>query len=168
MTIWLSSTFVNFVEKHWGDLASVIGFAFTIYTLLRTKQAAEAAKQAAFEIRERLIRELTVADFATVLATIEETKRLHRLQAWELSLDRYSLLRRLLVSIQESSPALKEEHRSVIAGVIQQFRTMEETIERARHKKTQADLDPVRLNNIAGRALDDLNGIMISIRQAGS
>jgi hypothetical protein len=157
---------LGFLTKHWGDVASVIGFAFAMYTLLRTKRAAEAAKRAAVEVRERLNRVNTVADFAAVLATIEEIKRLHRVKAWEISLDRYSVVRRLLVSIQESSPSIGDVQRAVLAGAIEQFRTMEQTVERARSRNAQDDLDLARLNKTAARVLDDLNGVMISIRQA--
>jgi hypothetical protein len=43
---------------------------------------------------------------------------------------------------------------------------MEQTVERARYKNAQDDLDLARLNKTAARILDDLNGVMISIRQA--
>jgi len=89
-----SDEFLGFFRKHWGDVASVIGFAFAMVTLLLTKRAAEAAKRAAVEVRNRLNRVNTVADFAEVVATIEEIKRLHRVKAWEISLDRYSFVRR--------------------------------------------------------------------------
>ena len=69
---------VGFLEKHWGDIASVAGFTFAIYTLLRIKSAAEQAKKVAIEIRERLTRVNSVADFAAALEIIEEIKRLHR------------------------------------------------------------------------------------------
>jgi hypothetical protein len=110
----------------------------------------------------------TVADFAAVLATIEEIKRLHRVKAWEISLDRYSVVRRLLVSVQESSPTLSDQQQSVLAGAIGQFRMMEETVERARSRNTQESLDLARLNETASKVLDDLNRVMISIRQAAN
>jgi hypothetical protein len=157
---------LGFLGRHWGDVASVIGFAFAMVTLLLTKRAAEAARHAAVEVRERLNRVNIVADFAEVLATIEEIKRLHRVKAWEISLDRYSFVRRLLVSVQESSPSISEVQRAVLAGAIEQFRTMEQTVERARYKNAQDDLDLARLNKTAARILDELNGVMISVRQA--
>jgi len=156
----------------WGDLASVIGcfvsiigFSFAIYTLLRTKKAAEAAREAAIEVRERLTRVNTVAEFAEALATIEEIKRLHRAKKWEISLDRYSVVRRLLVSIQGSSPTLGDQQRAVLAGAIEQFRTMEQTVERARSGHVQRDPDHARLNKVAAKIHDELNSVMISIRQ---
>jgi hypothetical protein len=100
------------------------------------------------------------------LAIIEEIKRLHRVRAWEISLDRYSVVRRLLGSVQESSPSVSEEQRTVLAGAIEQFRVMEQTVERARSRNTQDDLDLARLNKMASKVLDQLNGVMISIREA--
>ena len=157
---------LGFLQKHWGDVASVIGFAFAMVTLLLTKRAAEAAKGAAIEVRNRLNRVNAVADFAQVLATIEEIKRLHRVKAWEISLDRYSVVRRLLVSVQESSPTISDEQRAVVAGAIEQFRIMERTVGRARSRNAHDDLDLARLNTTAAKILDELNGVMISIRQA--
>ena len=154
---------LGFIGKHWGDLASVIGFVFAIYTLLRTKRAAEAAKTAAFEVRDRLTRVNTVAEFATILAAIDEIKRLHRVKAWLICLDRYSIVRRLLVSVQESSPNLRDEQHAVLAQAIEQFRIMEQTVERARSKNAQDDLDLARLNKIASKTLDELNRVMIAI-----
>lgn len=156
---------LGFVEKHWGDLASVIGFVFAIYTLLQTKQAAEAAKDAATEVRDRLTRVNTVADLASVLSMIEEIKRLHRVKAWEICLDRYSAVRRLLVSVHESSPHLRDKQHAILAGAIEQFRIMEQTVERARSKNAQDQLSLARLNNVASNVLDQLNGVMISIRE---
>lgn len=97
---------------------------------------------------------------------IDEIKRLHRVRAWEICLDRYSVVRRLLVSVQESSPNVREEQHAVLAGAIEQFRIMEQTVERARSKSTQDDLDLARLNKMASKILDELNGVMISIREA--
>lgn len=162
----MASAIVGFVETHWGDIASVAGFIFAIYTLLRIKSAAEQAKQVAIEIRERLTRVNSVAEFAAALEIIEEIKRLHRVKAWEISLDRYSAVRRLLVSIQETSSKISEDQRAVLASSIALFRIMEQTVERARSKSPQADPDLARLNKSASKILDDLNSVMISIRQA--
>lgn len=160
------SELLSFAKKHWGDVASVVGFAITIYTLLRTKRAAEAAREAAVQVRDRLTGVNTATDFATVLAIIEEIKRLHRVRAWEICLDRYAAVRRLLVSVQESSRNIRDEQRGVLAGAIEQFRIMERSVERARSKSAQDDLDIARLNKAASKILDDLNGVMISIREA--
>ena len=82
------------------------------------------------------------------------------------SLDRYSHVRRLLVSIQETSSKITEDQRAVVATSIGLFRIMEQTVERARSKNPREDPDLARLNKSASKILDDLNGVMISIRQA--
>jgi hypothetical protein len=63
---------VNFFRAHWGDAASVAGFIFAVYTLLRIKRTAEQVKAASIDIRERLTRVNLVAEFATGLAIIED------------------------------------------------------------------------------------------------
>jgi Co/Zn/Cd efflux system component len=160
---------VNFFRAHWGDIAntaSVAGFIFAICTLLRIKRTGEQVKAATIEIRERLTRTNSVAEFAAAVQIVEEIKRLHRIGAWETSLDRYSAVRRLLVSIQESSSKITEAQRTVLASSIEQFRVMEQTVERARSRNPPGDPDLARLNKTASKILDELNSVMISIRQA--
>jgi len=120
------------------------------------------------DVRKRLTYVYTLADILSVLENIEEIKRLHRAKAWEILLDRYSAVRRRLVSIQGSAAAVNISRKDniVVMNAIGHFRTMEQEVERARSKKAQDELDSARLNEIASKVLDELNGVMISIRQA--
>jgi len=136
----------GFLRRHWGDLASVAGFIFAIYTLLRIRSAAEQAKDVAIGIRERLTRVNVVVEFAAALEIVEEIKRLHRAGAWEISLDRYSAVRRLLVSIQRSSSKITGDQMAILEKSIDRFRTMEQVVERGRSKNPQEIPDLARLN----------------------
>lgn len=98
---------------------------------------------------------------------MDEIKRLHRAQAWELVPDRYSMLRRMLTSIQTLNPDLTDEQRTILGGAILQFRTMENQVEKARAANEFEDLNLARFNRIVTQQLDELDKVMLSIRQAG-
>jgi|ERR1039457_5090261 hypothetical protein len=156
-----------FFAENWGSIATVLGFVVTIWTLVRTKTAAVAARQAAEATKAQLSRVDTMTEFSSAIAIMDEIKRLHRVRAWELLPDRYSILRRLLASIQTLNPDLTDDHRSILGGAIVQFRTMEHQVETARAANRHAELDLARLNRTVAKQLDELDKVMLSIRQAG-
>ena len=86
----------QFFAEHWGDIASVLGFAFTIWFLIQTKSAADAARDAAIQSRSKLLLIDSVSDCAAAISMMEEIKRLHRSATWSIPPDRYSTLRRSL------------------------------------------------------------------------
>jgi hypothetical protein len=98
---------------------------------------------------------------------MDEIKRLHRARAWELVPDRYSVLRRLLASIQTLNPDLTDEQKTILGGAVVQFRTMEHQVETARARGRMADLNLARFNRIVAKQLDELDKVMLSIREAG-
>jgi hypothetical protein len=53
---------MDFLVKHWGDLASLLGFALTIWFAWSAKTAAEQARKAANEVRDRISRFDTLAE----------------------------------------------------------------------------------------------------------
>lgn len=55
---------MDFLTKHWGDLASVPGFALTIWFAWSAKTAAEQARAAANEVRDKISRFDTVAELS--------------------------------------------------------------------------------------------------------
>lgn len=156
-----------FLLNNWGNFLTIIGFIVTILTLLRTKAAAVAARQAAELTKLQVSRIDTLGEFASAIAIMDEIKRLHRAQAWELVPDRYSMLRRMLTSIQTLNPDLTDEQRTILGGAILQFRTMENQVEKARAANEFEDLNLARFNRIVTQQLDELDKVMLSIRQAG-
>jgi hypothetical protein len=77
------------VARHWGDLASLAGFGLTIWAIFKAKGAAEQARDAARQVRDRISSLDTVAALAAAVTTLEELKGLHRIRAWDLVLVRY-------------------------------------------------------------------------------
>jgi hypothetical protein len=115
---------MDFIKKHWGDLASVLGFALTIWFAWRAKTAAEQARDAADEVRDQISRFDTIAELSAAITIIEEIMRLQRTQAWEIVwdivLDRHSILRGHLVRSQagiesEAQRAFVEERSITFA-----------------------------------------------------
>jgi hypothetical protein len=102
-----------------GLVVTVIGFAVTIHNVLRSKHAAEQTKREVDRVRGELSRRDAIADIATVLTTMEEVKRLHRQQAWAILPDRYSSLRRQLISIKASLRNLTDPQKAALQGAIQ-------------------------------------------------
>jgi len=121
----------QFLADHWGDLASVVGLAIVIWASLTAKNAAEQARDAARQVKERIATLDTLADVSAALAIMEEIKRLQRVQAWQIALDRYSTLRRHLIRVAQMNPGLTDVQRKELAASIDQFRTIEIKVERS-------------------------------------
>jgi len=160
---------MDFIAKHWGDLASVLGFAFTIWLAWCAKTAAEQARDAAEEVRDRLSRFDTIAELSSAITIIEEIMRLQRTQAWEIVwdivLDRHSILRGHLVRGQAGIE--RESHRALVEGAIDQFRLMILEIERARTNAQQSKLDTAAFNQILSDEIAVLEKVKIGVRKAG-
>ena len=163
----LSDAVGTFALNNWGNFTTILGFIVTILTLLRTKKAAVAARQAAEVTKAQLSRVNTITEFSSAIAIMDEIKRLHRARAWDLVPDRYSVLRRLLASIQTLNPDLTDEQKTILGGAVVQFRTMEHQVETARATNRFTELNLARFNRIVTEQLDELDRVMLSIRQAG-
>jgi hypothetical protein len=155
---------VDFLAKHWGDLASFVGLAVTIWFAFRAKSAAEQARDAAQQVKERISSLDTVAALSAAVTTLEELKGLHRIRAWDLVFNRYSSLRRHLVTIEAG---LTEAQRTQIGKAISQFRIIEAQVERASASQQQDQLDSARFNRIVSAQIDVLQKLMIAVKQAG-
>jgi hypothetical protein len=111
---------MDFLKKHWGDLASVLGFALTIWFAWSAKTAAEQAREAANEVRDQISRFDTMAELSAAITIVEEIIRLQRTQAWEIVwdivLDRHAMLRAHLVRSQAGieSEALRASVRDAV------------------------------------------------------
>lgn len=157
----------KFFADRWGDLASVVGLAIAIWASLSAKNAAEQARDAACQVKDRIATLDTLADVSAALAIMEEIKRLQRAGALQIALDRYSTLRRHLVRIEQISPALTVLQREEVARSIAQLRTVEAKVERA-ISAGNATLNLAQVNSVVSREIDRMEHVMIVIKQAGS
>jgi hypothetical protein len=160
---------MDFVTKHWGDLASVLGFALTIWFAWRAKTAAEQARNAANDVREQISRFDTIAELSAAITIIEEIMRLQRTQAWEtvwdIVLDRHSILRGHLVRSQSGIES--EAQRASIRDAVGHFRIMVREIERARTQPQQSKLDTAAFNQRLSDQIEVLEKVRIDVKRAG-
>lgn len=91
---------MEFLQDHWGDLFSVAGFVIALWAAL----SARAAKSAANEARDRIVRTLTVVDVQKAVSLIENLKYRQADSRWEAALDRYPDLRELLFNLEAQLP----------------------------------------------------------------
>lgn len=104
--------FVTYITtNHLGDVASVlavvitvVGFFVAIYNVTKSKKAALRAEKAVKQVRADLARMNNVAEIASAITGMEEIKRLHRQEAWDLLLERYSAVRKALIAIRANMP----------------------------------------------------------------
>jgi inorganic triphosphatase YgiF len=162
---------MDFFRKHWGDLASVLGFALTIWFAWSAKNAAEQARDAANDVRDQISRFDTIADLSAAITIIEEIMRLQRTQAWEIVwdivLDRYATLQSHL-SRSKGGAGLTEAHRTSIQTAIARFRIMVEGIEKARTEQEQEQLVTAVLNRKASEQASVLESIRTAVKKAGT
>jgi hypothetical protein len=69
---------------------------YETYTLWRSKKAAEMAQEEVRSVKQAIARSSTIADFSAAITSMNEIKRLHRLDAWIVLPDRYAALRSIL------------------------------------------------------------------------
>jgi hypothetical protein len=158
---------MDFIQKHWGDLASILGFALTCLFAWRAKTAAEQARDAAERVRDQVSRFDTIAGLSSAITIIEEVMRLQRTQAWELVrdivLDRHSILRGHLARSLAGTES--EALRSAIRAVSSHFRIMVGEIERARTEPQQSKLDAAALNQRLADQIDVLEKVRFAVRK---
>jgi hypothetical protein len=165
----LQGTTQSILEAHWGDIASVvgvfislIGFAITIWNVIRSKNAAQKAREAVDNVRETILRSDTIVDFSAVITTMEEIKRLHRTGNWIILPDRYSSLKRKLVKIRSTNPDLSDDYKTALQNAIQHFSNIEQKVERALASK-KSPPNVAKLNEIVSAQLDTLNEVLTAI-----
>jgi hypothetical protein len=159
-------TFRDLIANHWGDLASLLGLGFTIWFAFRAKNAAEQARDAARFVKEQISNLDSLADLSAAITTLDEIKRLQRLLAWDLVLDRYSTVRKHLARVERVNPTLTPREQDAIVGAIRQFRIIEGTVEREKFNR-DVPIDVARLNSVVAEQTDVLERIMIAVKQRG-
>ncbi|RLU07406.1 hypothetical protein CS078_10330 [Pseudomonas prosekii] len=145
-----------------GLLISLIGFFFTIKTTLASRAASEQAAAAVESVRSDLRKGETVADFATALAVMDEIKRMHRADSLVFLPDRYSSLKKFLVSIKASNPMLAEADQSAIQSAIAKFSAMENFIEKSIRMAVPVEHD--KMNGQVSKHYDVIQALLVKIK----
>lgn len=152
-----------------GNIASVLGLVITvagfwiaIRGIQKTKQAAQHAREAVEEVRKDMHQFTSISELATAISSMEEIKRLHRQEAWNILPDRYSALRKSLISIRTAYPDLTDSQKATLQGAISQFTTIEKQVETA--LATDKPLKVARLNSLVTKEVDSLVELLEEIR----
>jgi hypothetical protein len=158
---------VDFLNKHWGDLASVLSLAVTFYAAAMAKRAASVAQ----EVKDRMSSLDTLADVSAAIGALQEILRLQRAPksqiVWEIVLDRYSAVQSHIARI-EAGVGLSTADRLAVATAAAQFRIIVRDIEGARSPAPQAILDTVRFNQVISDHIGTLEKARIGIKKAGA
>jgi lipopolysaccharide export LptBFGC system permease protein LptF len=154
----------------WGDFASIaglaialIGFAFTLYGISKSRSAAESAENAAQEAKTAILRTETISNFSSAVTVMEEVKRLHRAGAWEIMPDRYSYLKKSLISILSTHTDLTDDQRVLIQSAVIQFRELESSVENYLSNRKSAP-NSAKLNKIVTAQIDKLDELLNMIK----
>lgn len=163
--------FLKFLSgSGWGDLASLaglaialIGFALTLYGISKSRSAAESAENAAQEAKNAILRTETISKFSSAVTVMEEVKRLHRAEAWEIMPDRYSYLRKSLISILSTHSDLTKDQKTLIQSAVIQFRELESSVETYLSNRKSAP-NSAKLNKIVTTQIDKLDEVLNMIK----
>jgi len=154
-----------------GDIASVvgaiiglIGFVIIIINVRSSRKAAMQAENAVLKVRVDIQRLHSVEDFSSALAAMTEIKTLHRQQIWQLLPERYSALRKSLISIRATTPDLSEDQKTTLQNAIHNFSTMEADVEKFLADGSESP-DVARFNIAVSRQFDRLQQILVEIKQ---
>jgi len=157
-----------FVTTGMGDYASVIGvvialigFYITVRKIRRSSSAAEEASKTVKKLREDSIRMDLVAESSTALGLMDQIKFLHRQNEWPLLPDKYTALRKALISVKSIDADLTEEQNSIIQGAVVIIRRMESKVEMAL-QTDPAKLDVANLNTVISKQMDALQTVLIA------
>lgn len=156
-----SDRFLAFVAKnHLGDAASIVGLIITCFTFW----VADRARKAAETAKEHVLRFEATADVARAIAILEETKNLHRRkELWLLLPEKYTAVRKILISLRDGSPKPKKEELTRIQNAVATLLSFEEAVEEALRKYGEP-LDSARLNRLTCRQIDDLTTTLMTLR----
>lgn len=159
---WLQKYRVGDIASVIGVVISLIGFAVTIVSVFRSKRAAERAELAAKDARESIRLFEIVVDFTAAISTLEEIKRAHRHQKWELLPDRYAAIRKLLISLRSSSEDLSSGQRSAIQSALVNQRAIETAVERG--LSNPSSLKPAKFNSVLSDDVDNLTAVLAELK----
>jgi hypothetical protein len=121
-----------------GDLSgvlglgiSIVGFLVTAIAAIKAKNAAQAARRAAAEMKSELNKFDIVKNLSETMMSLEEVKTLQRNGVWELLPAKYAEIRKGLLTAKLLAPGLTPAHRKAIQSAIQTCASVENEIETA-------------------------------------
>jgi hypothetical protein len=145
---------------------TIVGFVVTIINVLKSKSAAERAERAAQEARSNLLRVDSIALISSIIAGLEDVKRLHRSGSWQGMPERYGVQRRMLISVRAGNLTLRDAQKTTLQSAIQQLSAMEKQIEEHLANPGNAP-DIANLNGIISKQADKLTQLLTELKING-
>ncbi len=146
----------NFVLGLISVSIALIGFGIIIYNVTKTKKLS-------IQIRDDLKRVDSVSLFSSAISCLEEIKTLHRMGAWLVLPDKYTALRKALITIREINPDISDESKKTIQSTISTLASTENIIEKANISGTPPPNVP-NLNRTISKKMDELHPIVLEIQ----
>jgi hypothetical protein len=103
-----------------------------------------------------------IQELNDAIRSLQDIRRLHRYQVWELLPDRYASLRQDLIAIKGRTPSLTQSHKDSIQGAIQQLSIMEGQVESAIAGQGAPQVQ--QINKAVSRQIDRLAILLVELQ----
>lgn len=153
------------IANYIGLLLTIIGFGITWWQVIESRKASVKAMEGVQKVRKDIKRIDTVNDLSTAIAVIEEIQRHQRDDNWYLVTERYSGLRKTLVSIKVSYPELTIEQQTTIQDTVVTIRDYEKKIESATRNGINPK-DVPRMNDLLSEKRDAIYQMLVELRNS--
>ena len=151
------------IANYLGLFFTIIGFIITIAAVKKSQKASEEAKKEVIKVREDIKKIDAVNDLSTAIAMIEEIRTLQRDSRWVYLPDRFSALKKLLISIKKTYPDLTDSQKAIIQGTLQHITDIDHKIESSVRNKTEPTNIP-KINMLLSEQKDDVYEMLVELR----
>jgi hypothetical protein len=152
-----------------ANVASILGLAISIlvfgvgfWRIWKLQTTANEVRTATESLRKQLLAMNAVQELRASIRTLEDIRRLHRLEAWSVLPDRYTSFRHDLIAIRGRMPNLTDKQNSSIQGAIQQLSIMERQVESAIAGEEEPEVN--RMNDVISKQLDRLAILVVELQ----
>ena len=142
-----------------GLAVSIFGFIFAIGQILKTKKAAIAASNAAYDAKKVMQKEFMLSDISSSAKSIEELKSLMRRERFEDALFRISDLNSQLIQLRHLDYFQKEEFKKLFQDIIAQLAVLRDILENKISDNGQK-IEIVIVNRKLAEIADSLNDLI--------
>ena len=144
------------IANYLGLLLTLVGFSITLVSIRKSIRQVK-------EVRKDIKRIDTVSDLAQAISLIDEIRRLQRQEDWNIIPDRFSSLRRLIVSIKTTYPDLNDDQKTCLQSALMQTSNNENAVERI-IKNSGERINIPKMNRILSETSDSIYEMLINLR----
>lgn len=142
-----------------GLVVSIVGFFVAISQIFKTKKAAIAANEAAYDAKKGMQKEFMLSDISSSAKSIEELKSLMRRERYEDALFRISDLNSQLIQLRHLNYFQKEEFQKLFQDIIAQLAVLRDMLEN-KLSDTSHTIEIVLANRKLAEIADSLNDLI--------